>query len=788
MLPPEQGDREVRRPPSLEGDPAVALSESSPSSCSSSGPPGPAGHPRGRSGDDPPGAAVATYARCVEEPAGVESGDYDLHESPQYLGLLEAQEEALQRQALCPRTLGRAGRRWALVVLAGAGAGLVGAAIDQACRKLLELRLHIMDLLDGDEPMQYLAFLCFGLALVSIAATMVCFVEPLAAGSGIPEIKCFLNGTHLPRVLNVKTLLAKVCGIVGSVAAGMPAGKEGPMIHSGAIMGSLVARPFSDPLMMPKSFDRERRDLVAAGAAAGVAAAFSAPLGGVLFAIEEGASWMNVTIMLRTFVCALTAALVQRLLTGGFESGKWGHLGSGGYPLEFGHLSDLEYSLWDLPFMAVEAILFGLLGAAWNGMNMRLQRWRRATFGQTGPRRWAEAMLSALAIVSLNFWLSVWLQGPDDKGQAGVGAFFSSSQADVIQQLFTSDQPFDGTGLVVLAATHFLTGCWTFGLGIPCGIFLPTLLSGAALGRLFGQELLALGVISQKDLGGYALLGAAGLLAGVARITISLSVILMESVRNQTFALPLFMTTLVAKLVGSALNEGIYDMLIKLRKIPLMELGPEKHYIHLRARDVMATNLVTLQPVEEVHTLLAKLEGCRHNAFPVAEAATGSYLGLARRAMLERVLAAKSARGGGSIFQEAGRPLASPAPVVHFEGLRGRPAGLEEARAGLREAELQSRIDLRPFMNGTCYTVLEDASVTRCHELFRTMGLRHVPVVSRSGLLQGILTRKDLLMASGFLHAAGPHRGKAGAPAWPCAAAAGRSGTGGGEAGSAISV
>merc|ERR1719356_573389 len=101
--------------------------------------------------------------------------------------------------------------------------------------------------------------------------------------------------------------------------------------------------------MMPKSFDRERRDFVAAGAAAGVAAAFSAPLGGVLFAIEEGASWMNVTIMLRTFVCALTAVLVQRLLTGGLWNGTWGDLGSYCYPLEFGHLPDLDYCLWDLP-------------------------------------------------------------------------------------------------------------------------------------------------------------------------------------------------------------------------------------------------------------------------------------------------------------------------------------------------------------------------------------------------------------------------------------------------------
>jgi chloride channel 7 len=346
----------------------------------------------------------------------------------------------------------------------------------------------------------------------------------------------------------------------------------------------------------------------------------------------------------------------------------------------------------------------------------------------------------------------------------------------------------DNTALEVLAVTHVLTGCWTFGLGNPCGIFLPTLLSGAALGRLFGQGLLTAGIIGQQELSGYAILGAAGLLAGVARITISLSVILMESVRNQTFALPLFMTTLVAKLVGHALNEGIYDSLIKLRKIPLMELGPGKHYIHMRAQDVMATDLVTLQPVEEVRTLIAKLEGCRHNGFPVVEATTGIYLGLARRAMLERVLAANSARGGGSIFQEAGRPLASPAPVVHLESLRGEPAGLSETRAALGEAELRSRVDLRPFMNDACHTVTESTSVTRCHELFRTMGLRHVPVVSRSGVLRGVLTRKDLIMASEFLHAAGAHQDKAGASARPCAPAAGKSGPGSAEAGSAVSV
>eukprot|EP00913_Durusdinium_trenchii_P028548 g26775.t1 len=118
-----------------------------------------------------------------------------------------------------------------------------------------------------------------------------------ASGSGIPEIKCYLNGVDFPSVAGLHTLMAKAIGIVFSVSAGLPCGKEGPMIHSGAIIGAVVSGFRIDDTIKPfiRTQDKamaEVRDLVAAGAASGVAAAFGAPMGAVLFAIEEGTSHM----------------------------------------------------------------------------------------------------------------------------------------------------------------------------------------------------------------------------------------------------------------------------------------------------------------------------------------------------------------------------------------------------------------------------------------------------------------------------------------------------------------
>jgi H+/Cl- antiporter ClcA len=146
----------------------------------------------------------------------------------------------------------------------------------------------------------FFVFVAYQVLFAAIASIFV-WIEPVSGGSGIPEVKCFLNGIDLPRVVRVKTLLCKVIGVTFSVAAGLPVGKEGPMVHSGAVVAAGISQGKTRMWGVDTSFskfsdfrnDREKRDFVACGAAAGVCSAFGAPIGGVLFSLEEASSYFS---------------------------------------------------------------------------------------------------------------------------------------------------------------------------------------------------------------------------------------------------------------------------------------------------------------------------------------------------------------------------------------------------------------------------------------------------------------------------------------------------------------
>lgn len=114
--------------------------------------------------------------------------------------------------------------------------------------------------------------------LFATVAYICVLIEPLAAGSGIPEVKSYLNGVNLNKVVRVRTLIAKACGVIFSVAGGLPSGKEGPMVHCGSVIAAGVSQGKSVTMGVDTSWtrfqdfrnDRAKRDFVTCGAAAGI--------------------------------------------------------------------------------------------------------------------------------------------------------------------------------------------------------------------------------------------------------------------------------------------------------------------------------------------------------------------------------------------------------------------------------------------------------------------------------------------------------------------------------------
>ena len=144
-------------------------------------------------------------------------------------------------------------------------------------------------------------------ALALVASVLVVKVAPPATGAGVALVMASLNGVHVPKLLSLRTAVVKVVGTVCSVASGLPVGPEGPLVHVGACVASLFTRQHRLARKVPESGrirawldtffnDRDGRDFLSAGVASGLAAAFGAPIGGVLFSLEEASThWSHDT-------------------------------------------------------------------------------------------------------------------------------------------------------------------------------------------------------------------------------------------------------------------------------------------------------------------------------------------------------------------------------------------------------------------------------------------------------------------------------------------------------------
>ncbi|XP_069998850.1 H(+)/Cl(-) exchange transporter 7 isoform X2 [Penaeus vannamei] len=665
--------------------------------------------------------------------------------------------------------------RWLVVLITGVLTALVACAIDITIEWLSKfkyswLKQYTDEGVENDTlAIPFFLWGALNVGPVLIAAFLGSYVEPVAAGSGIPQVKCYLNGVKVPRVVRIKTLASKAFGVTMSVLGGLAVGKEGPMIHSGAVIAAGVSQGKTTSFQRDFGFfeyfreDHEKRDFVSAGAAAGVAAAFGAPVGGVLFSLEEGASFWNQSLTWRVFFGAMMSVFTLNLVLSAYN-GVPGKLAYNGL-LNFGKFDDLTYEIWEfIPFLLM-GIMGGLLGALYNHINFKLTAFRMKYINRPW-RKIVEAVFVAFMTAVVAFLMIYLLHDCreiDTKSSeypiqmfcnygeenAAAAIWFQTPEKSVRSLFHDPTDSFSWTTLGVFFTCYFFLACWTYGLGIPSGLFIPTLLCGAAWGRLVGK-LMSLLFPDQAwaDEGKYALVGAGAMLGGVVRMTLSLTVILMECVGNITFGLPLMIVLMVAKWVGDFFNEGLYDIHIQMTGVPIMawEAPPLSNNIY--ASEVMNRPVVSLRSVERVGRIVAVLKSYSYNGFPVVDSlptgederyfkSFGTLRGLILRSQLTVLLKHKIFNENAEIWQDG-------KVDIHLFRL-SYPRYYTLDQVNLDQADMNSTVDLRPFINPSPYSVMACTALPRVFNLFRALGLRHLIVINDNNEVVGMVTRKDLV-------------------------------------------
>ncbi|XP_044289630.1 H(+)/Cl(-) exchange transporter 7 isoform X1 [Varanus komodoensis] len=664
-------------------------------------------------------------------------------------------------------------RRWVICAMIGILTGLVACFIDIVVENLAGLKYKVVKgnidrfTETGGLSSSLLLWATLNASFVLLGAVIVACVEPVAAGSGIPQIKCYLNGVKIPHVVRLKTLVVKVCGVILSVAGGLAVGKEGPMIHSGAVIAAGISQGRSTSLKRDfKIFeyfrrDTEKRDFVSAGAAAGVSAAFGAPVGGVLFSLEEGASFWNQFLTWRIFFASMISTFTLNSILSIYKGNPW-DLSSPGL-INFGRFDSTKmgYTIQEIPIFIFIGVVGGLLGALFNALNYWLTMFRiryiHRPFLQV-----IEAMLVAAVTATVGFVMIYTsgdcqpLQGnsmayplqlfcPDGEYSSMAAAFFNTPEKSVVRLFHDPPGTYDPMTLGMFTLMYFFLACWTYGLTVSAGVFIPSLLIGAAWGRLFG---ICLSFVTSgwiwADPGKYALMGAAAQLGGIVRMTLSLTVIMMEATGNVTYGFPIMLVLMTAKIVGDFFVEGLYDMHIQLQNVPFLHWEAPVSSHSFTAREVMSTPVTCLRRVEKVGTVVDILSdpSSNHNGFPVVESVPGDGQVVGPRGLL--LLSQLIVLVKHKVFVER----ANLSLVQHRLKLKdfrdAYPRFPPIQSIHVSQDERDCMMDLTEFMNPSPYTVPQEASLPRVFKLFRALGLRHLVVVDKHNQVVGLVTRKDL--------------------------------------------
>jgi len=693
--------------------------------------------------------------------------------------------------------------QWFLTFAIGVVTAMFGALLSISVHNITEFKFHLVESLKDNKMAALFTYLAVNMTLVTISVVLSS-IEPSAIGSGIPEVKSLLNGMKISRIVRIRTLFVKVVGIIAAVCGGLPLGKEGPMIHAGAIVAAGLSQGKSTYMGFDVSFskfqnfrnDNQKRDFISCGAASGVASAFGAPIGGILFALEEGSSFWSQSLTWRTFFCTMISATTVASILSQFLHNRE----LGGIPGMFNFAdftddtSQSPYKLWELPIFLGIGGIGGLVGATFNSLNMRLSKIRQRIVQRGSPKSilikkvfegiLVSVLVSSVCFIIPHFILAgcseipkdentnttevyVQLDCDDGKFSPAASVFFTSPEK-AIKLLFHSPEfTFDGKLLVPGFFIFLGLTCITYGTSVPSGLFIPMLLSGSLIGRWVGQI-----IGSSPAVGTYSLVGAGAVLGGMARITISLTVIMIECTGDIRYGLPLMLTLSASKFVGDWFGPGLYDMIIRKRGWPFLEAEPPAAKLGLTVNDVMNSRVHSLSSVCTVKQIIQALQGQGEDGVSSNAVAVMYGIGFAKESSNSKPdgsssVISKEEQAGQKFFgyvlgyqlttilkrkvfaktAEEARSASLILPWSAFEAAYPRYPSFASVTSdgNFNQEELNSWVNLEPYMHKTPLTMYPDAPVQQAYTVFRTLGLRHLWILSRdSQQVVGLVTRKSL--------------------------------------------
>jgi chloride channel protein, CIC family len=408
---------------------------------------------------------------------------------------------------------------WALVI--GCLAGLAGAIFQIILIAIARWKASLMTWAQNYEVLSWALPIFLSALMVYVALLLVRRIAPETGGSGVQEIEGALDEERplrWKRVLPIKFL-----GGIFALGAGMVLGREGPTIQMGGNIGKMIGDLF-------KVSKDDLHTLVAAGAGAGLAAAFNAPLAGILFVIEEMRPQFKFTFLSFQSVmiaCAVSDIVLRSLMGQGLD------------------IVMPQYPSPQLPYLWIFLVfgsIFGLFGYLFNH----------------------------LLIVSLNFFsgLRGWLftiSGLIVGGIIGILVWLFPNTIgggyDVIPKAFQNT--FAPMTLLILFVARFGTTAFSYGSGAPGGIFAPMIALGTLFGLWFGHFTHELFPAHVLHPGIFAVAGMAALFSATVRAPLTGIVLTIEMTLNYSQILPLILTCMSATIVAQGLGgKPIYTVLL----------------------------------------------------------------------------------------------------------------------------------------------------------------------------------------------------------------------------------